>query len=95
LTLLLDTSVLFWWLIDEARLSAPAYAAIKATDVHQADTGRLPRLCSPTEPPEQRRARLPLRHAPLAEASAVPGVRPPHGCASAGRSAITRMRQSW
>jgi PIN domain nuclease of toxin-antitoxin system len=32
LRLLLDTNALFWWLIEEARLSAPAYDAIKARD---------------------------------------------------------------
>jgi PIN domain nuclease of toxin-antitoxin system len=32
LRLLLDTSALFWWLIDEGQLSPQAYAAIKARD---------------------------------------------------------------
>jgi PIN domain nuclease of toxin-antitoxin system len=30
--LLLDTSTLFWWLIDEAQLSPTAYGAIRAKD---------------------------------------------------------------
>jgi len=30
--LLLDTNAMFWWLIDEAKLSPEAHAAIKAKD---------------------------------------------------------------